>query len=784
MAEVFSTRKLISQTVPSQGPPASPPLEKKKELPLDLSRVLAPELRPLNGPRGRPDRKKKDKKPIDISKRPIPWDGSIPDAVGNPFHRFWLSPNPNRPVLKDPSVENPRDIEQSPPDYAYRFPRPIDNNVNSFSNVYNPEALYSTWCGTVVVSYSAHQADLLVLVSTTTNDAIPTTGDETLAGRFLVCFRTMYLNIPFFRKQYDHHGRLSDCQQLGNSETDVVAVFLWKLPRADMTALWVILTIIHSRWPTEWINMDIPIDTLFEIARLVDMFGITPDTGGAWAQIRQRLEYTLGRQRMEVGRPQDRNVGKWLYIAHVFKWEEEFAVIWANLVVGTWKFEKDSRAVERYSQGFGGDPMPEVQQKWWFGVGDLGEDMKHHLMNDRFIVLYDLRHLWATFRQHDRMPTQRRATFEDIMVAAGKYKASCQDLREEIIAYAKEIMAQQQRVVFLTNRPLDPAIHAAVLADCQKLIRDVDAIFNRINSRDAHDNRVVVNYEEYWLPLEYIDPQIETPIELDPELGSKKTIFIFQSGWQDTMVYWRNQDPSNNPIATPNKRLAQLLFSFMVLLRFEYAVWYYLVQVDTAWEVRLTFWTILLFWWFAGDLAGRKIANVGRQIKTGIQKRKRDADAYKMLKVAKWLERVQVTDAAGVDLKPLPPSFYRDMETLQHERKQRELTPSKYLPEDLYQATRMEIEIRNFKRERQRRLDREDRERRRVEGVERQGVEEAERRRQEKGKMKASSYGQNDQYVWQSPVPLIGQSSGTYAPVGGQYHRMLRTASAAQKRYG
>ncbi|KAF3913575.1 hypothetical protein ABW20_dc0106584 [Dactylellina cionopaga] len=509
---------------PKASPEAQPSSSRR---PRSSSRSPSGNSRSRSGSRpGRRKGPRREKSPVDVTNRFIPWDGTIPD---NPSQKHWLFRSRDRPLIKSPFGENDNDTEPDPPPFPYHYPQKVDNRPSHFLKVYNPLDAYNDYCGTVVIPRRDDQADLTALISMTNNPIQPPMGVETLAARFLVCSRTMHTSIPDFKAQFDRQAGLAECQRLGPHSADVYGVFLWKLPKVNITALWILLTIVHHRWPLHWTRMDIPIETLFELAKLINIVGIKPDST-AWIQIKQRLDYTLGRQRSEVGRPTDQNIGKWLYIAKTFKWEEDFAAIWANLIVSTWRFTIESEGVDRYSGGRDGDPTPDVPFKWWYTVDDLGEDMKQTLLNDRYIMVYDLRHLWARFRSKHRLPLQSKATIEEIMIAIGNWDASAQDLRDAIIKYANEITEQQKRLALISNHQLNPL----VLADCNRLINDVNVLFNQVRSRDVEDNRVLVDQADYWRPLAYDNPFIETPLELDPETGSKNTIFMFQSGPETT----------------------------------------------------------------------------------------------------------------------------------------------------------------------------------------------------------------------------------------------------------
>ncbi|KAK6542725.1 hypothetical protein TWF694_006668 [Orbilia ellipsospora] len=681
----------------------------------------------------------------------VQWDGTIPEAGKTYNYHHWLFPNRNRPRVTQPNDRWANDPESDGEAYPYAYPLAVLQKRRDFQKTYQPNELHTTIYGTTVIPRSEREADLVILVTITDNDILPPSGADRLAARFLVCSRKTRYMIPFFQDQFAHQGRLPYCQQLGepipgqtDDKTDVKGVFMWKLPKADMTALWIILTMIHGRWPEEWSKMDIPLDTLYEIARLTQILNISKQSSNAWELIRGRLDYTLPRQRMEVGRPQDRNVAKWLFIAKVFEYEEEFTALWANLVVSTYKFEMDSMAVDRYSNGAEGDPRPEMTYNWWYTIDDLGEDMKENLRDDRYIVLYDLRLLWADFRSRYRLPTQREGTLEEIMAAVEKYQLSCQNLREEIITYANEIMEQQKRVAILSNRDLNPM----ALADCQALIRKVNAVFNQINSRDVDGTRVVVASEDYWRPLAYEDPQIETPIELDGFFGLKKTIFTFQSGWSDSMVYWRNKGPEDLAPGLPLFNTTKLWLSVLIIIWMEYSLWWLQKQELTKLEPRFSVYILLFVTWRWHDDITDVAAKAARKLRMTYNKRAKKIEAYNRWRVLKWQQGISINDSTSTDLKPPMPDDYRDLTRGIDEAEKFELTSPENVPENLYLETRLRLQLMKFRSERKKRQAREKRDEERLIGQE----------------------------LWRE---LLRPTNILAGPVGGAMHRMLRVGLRA-----
>ncbi|KAF3903717.1 hypothetical protein AA313_de0209483 [Arthrobotrys entomopaga] len=683
-----------------------------------------------------------------MSDRMVQWDGTIPDAEKAYNYTHWLFPNRFRPRVNNPDRRWDNDIEPDGEPYSHTYPLPVLQKKSDFRKTYGPNELHTNLYGTTVVPRYEREADLVVLVTTTDNDVLPPSGTARLAARFLVCSRKTRYMIPFFQDQFAHEGRLSDCQRLlqqipgqADEEIDVKGIFLWKLPKANMTALWIILTIIHNRWPEEWTKMDIPIDILFEMARLMKILGITKRSSNAWELIRGRLEYTLPRQRMEVGRPQDSNVAKWLFIARTFKFNEDFTAIWANLVVSTYKFEMESMAVDRYSGGAGGDPRPEMTYNWWYTVDDLGEDMKKSLRDDRYIILYDLRMLWAGFRSRYRLPTQQIGTIDQIMAAVEKYESSCQDLREDIIKYANEIIEQQKRISILSNQELNPM----VLADCNELIRKVNAIFNQINSRDIEDKRVVVATEDYWRPLAYNDPHIETPTELDPFFGCKKTIFIFQSGWNDLMIYWRNSGPRDEAVRSFTK--TRMIAAFIILWM-ECSLLYWGIPESAKWEPRISVYTLMVVWWLSDGTFTDIAAKAARRVRLSYNKRAKRIEAHNRWRISKWQQDIGIADATSIDLRPPTPDDYRDLKKATEEAERLQLTPSENIPENLYLETRLRLELMKFRRERNKRQNRQ-------------------RREEEQAKQEE---------VWKQ---LLRPTNVLAGPVGGAMHRMLRAGLRA-----
>ncbi|KAK6330362.1 hypothetical protein TWF696_003458 [Orbilia brochopaga] len=490
--------------------------------------------------------------------------------------RHWLFSSYDRTTILDPFGPDDEDTEPDPP----QVPSVVDNRPQRFRDIYEPLDAHNGHFGTIVIPRRHTDADLLVLLTTVDADAgLP----PTLVARFLVSSHIMREHVPSFSEQFDFTSGISEAQRLGNRNNDIYAMFRWTLPPVDLDAAWIVMTILHGRWPLGWDILDLPYYTLFNIAQFVDNGRITPNSK-AWQMIRKRLEYTLARHRMEIGRPTHPCVGQWLYIAKVFQWQEDFASLWANLIVSTWRFSMRSVQVDRYSEGFSEDPRPTAPGRWWYSVSDLGSDLMRRLRNDRQSLIMKLTELWAAFQRRYRASTSSSET----IAASANYAGSPQDLRKIIIDYAHMIEKKLQKEALLANRQVDAPTHAG----CAKLIRDVNAVFSYVEGMDVFGRPVNVSESTYWRPLRYQNQFIETPVELDPGHGSYKTLYTFQSGANDTLVYWRNRKAWRNNkqklLAQDNaKRLWTFVGCTMALIVFfEYLVWYFELSPSEARDFR------------------------------------------------------------------------------------------------------------------------------------------------------------------------------------------------------
>ncbi|KAJ6255977.1 hypothetical protein Dda_9270 [Drechslerella dactyloides] len=505
-----------------------------------------------------------------------------PLAHGAPRH--WLFPSRDRTTVLEPFGPKDEDTEPDPPQVVPRYAI-IDNRPNRFRHIYEPLEVHNDYLGTIVIPRRHNDADLLFLLATLNPAVSPT---PTLAARFLVSSHIMREHIPSLMEQFTYTLGLTEAQRLGNRADDIYAMFHWTLPSVDIEAAWIVVMIVHGRWPLAWDILDIPHTTLFNIAQFVDAVRITPGSE-AWRMIRKKLEYTLARQRVEIGRPTHPCVAQWVYIAKVFQWEEDFASLWANLIVSTWRFDMRSWQVDRYSDGFGGDPRPTAPGRWWYTVNELGPDLKRQLKDSRQALVMQLAEIWSAFQHRYRNPTS-----PETIAATTSFAGSPQDLRKIIIDYSRIIEKKIQREALLANRQID----ACALAGCAKLVRDVNAVFDRVKSMDVYGKPATLTEKSYWKPLRYQNPFIETPLELDPAHGSLKSIYTFQSGAENTLVYWRNRKSwRNNELSLRAEERSEHIWTFVqctiaLVLFFEYMVWHFGLRPGQVRDFRACFYGI------------------------------------------------------------------------------------------------------------------------------------------------------------------------------------------------
>ncbi|EWC46677.1 hypothetical protein DRE_04164 [Drechslerella stenobrocha 248] len=381
----------------------------------------------------------------------------------------WLFPKTDRCIAQRPFIppaRDPDESEQDPlrPDF-YDHSQRLDNRQGRFHIIYGPHEAYNSQCGTIVIPRRQEDADLVVAIATSssnTTEANPQ--DPSVVARFLVCSQTMRHCIPSFNHQFESLPGLNEAQRLGPAAEDLYNVIPWVMREVDVTAAWIVLISLHGRWPIAWKTLDIPLETLFNIARFVALAKIYPESR-SWSIIRGRLDRTLRRQRGEFGRPTHPCVGQWLYIAHIFKLEEDFAALWANLAVTTWRFTPQSSKVNRYSGGFDGDPLPAHYQGWWYNVGQLRSRLKLNLMDDCHKLILRLGSIWAQFERAHQPPIQDYGALFELMRAPLDFRGSAQDLREAIDEYATSIAVKLRQAAVVS----DQKINARGITACTKL---------------------------------------------------------------------------------------------------------------------------------------------------------------------------------------------------------------------------------------------------------------------------------------------------------------------------
>ncbi|KAF3941894.1 hypothetical protein ABW19_dt0202393 [Dactylella cylindrospora] len=289
------------------------------------------------------------------------------------YSRFFLLRSSKQPLIRFPFTP---DLDGEPKPLVPHFREapwsltPIGAEHPRYRVTYTSDACRNNDLGTIVIPRHHEYADLIVAVTSVPSNAyqppIPGEGGiysssvdlgkplddfrdySAIEARFLVDSRVMYANFPRYKNNfnpyYRHRGQI-----LTNGL--IYGLMEWVLPEEeiDLMAIWLVLTIVHGRYPEKWAEMDLPIDVLYGVACFMEHTEIQHHSK-TWYRIAETLHYTIEKWFVEVGRANNRDVAKWMTIARVFEWQTEYATIWANLLVSTRiPVDGDKRWVKRWT---------------------------------------------------------------------------------------------------------------------------------------------------------------------------------------------------------------------------------------------------------------------------------------------------------------------------------------------------------------------------------------------------------------------------------------------------
>ncbi|KAK6334487.1 hypothetical protein TWF730_003702 [Orbilia blumenaviensis] len=666
---------------------------------------------------------------LNLSNHFIPWDGTLPTqkiSPNTPFPpRHWLHLSPSHHNLKTPFSAGYQDPEPAPLEFPHRHPRPLrPYDTSNIRYTIPSSAAFASDLGTIVIPRHHNSTDLLLLISQSSTTTAPPQGTTALLARFLVCSRTVLHYIPAMRGQASHNPVFQDGQEItlpDNAGSRIFPFFLLQLPKVDLTSLWLILTILHHRYPIAWCDLDLPFETVYNLAKTLHILEMDETEG--INIIKSRLCHTLSRHAEGFKIPADKtpNLGKWVFIAHTFGIEEGYSQLWANMVATTWRFTEGSIAVDRYtnpnsSRRNSSSTIPSIEKYGnYYWTDALSATLKTELITDRARLLTTIRNHWACFRSRYHLPGQQAGSFADILSATKPYDGSAMDLRDHILAYADNVSAVHQQMAAVSGRGLNPN----VMADVGRIKAEVEGCFDVVEGRDTAGNRIWIPREEYLSP-QHITGQtprgqgeggeLRTPPELD-DLSPlhHQTMYVYQSG---ELVYWRNHPPPAIRIApaTPYNtifsrvRLSWSLVAFLVFCAYTEAM-LYVAGESTSVDSRVT---PLLLW---GVYYLTKVVVFSRERERRMREKEEaeERELERTAKAFKWVPPPTSSNGTGTGTDNAASCLKGTV--ARNGLDWTRYTPLEAVPENLLHLARREAAVGKFREERARRWRREGRDR-------------------------------------------------------------------------
>ncbi|KAK6347438.1 hypothetical protein TWF718_005279 [Orbilia javanica] len=651
---------------------------------------------------------------INMANRFIPWDGTLPTTGvhTNDTEKFkhWLHKSSKRVTVESPfNAENADDTEDLPLEYPHAYPEPLRHVVGDFRRVLPHNTAFQKELGNIVIPRHHNSADLLLMVSQTNNLVTPPKGPEALLARFLVCSRTVLYHIPALRGQASHQSSFHDGQTLALPDgiTRVFPFFLFKLPQTDLTSLWIILTILHQRFPKAWETMDFPLDLLFNICKTLETLEITGTN--TLHLIRERLLYTLNRHAVLQHPPANTpDIATWLAIARTFNIPTNFPALWSSLVITSWRFTPSSRAVDRYLPPPPHPAGSNFKYGNWYWISNLPTDVREVLSQDRERFIGTLLHAWSHFRSSYHLPTQLPGDIETIMSATGDFDGSALDLKGKMLEYSNQVLEYHKHRTLVTyhgRRALDRQI----MADVTSFQRSIRNYFSHIPARDVGGNLTTPTpHLESPTPAPSLFPPFKTPPELTrttfstPPDPSTATIFTYQSGRHNSQVYWRNTPaPSTLPLLSTNAKILTYTLPAAILLLlitiFSTDI-YSLSKSQTLASLDTRFTLLLLF--FLPRLTRATVSSLA-DLEAQADKQAFESNQVDVLaENNNWSVDDRFSARGSLNPKATPARI-----GLAWKR----FTPLEDYPENIYLATRQEMEIKRFRAERAKRWQKEGR---------------------------------------------------------------------------
>ncbi|KAK6498218.1 hypothetical protein TWF506_004458 [Arthrobotrys conoides] len=638
---------------------------------------------------------------INMAKHFIPWDGSLPTTfltsqphVDTPKIKHWLHRSSKRSVIKNPFGPGYQDSEQPPMEFPHPYPQPLRHDVSEFRRILPLSALFHNQLGTIVIPRHHNTSDLLLLVTHTDTATVPPKGPSSLLARFLVCSRTVLHYIPSIRGQASHQSTFHDGQRfyLPDGTNRIYPFFLFKLPQTDLTSLWLILTIIHQRFPTSWSNLDLPLPLLYNICKTLDILEISGTS--TVHLIRQKLLYTLTRHAHLHHPPSDTpDIAMWLYIAKTFSISTNYSSLWAHLVLTTWRFTPSSHAVDRYTPDPPHPPSTNFKYGNWYWISHLPATLRQTLDQDRTTFLNTLLTPWSHFRSRYNLPYQSTATATTILnTTSSTIDFSAMDLKSHLLDYATDILTYHTNRSLVFNGPNKP-LNPRILTDIITFQSTIQNCFSQVRSRDINNNPINVTDDQYLstntTPLY---PPFQTPPELDPSSSSlEPTIFMYQSGANNNLIYWRNEPPSTDLLPK-----SMVLFSRKFQTQY---ICFFLTQIYielfsllnsrnfATLDLRITLWLLLGAYYL-----NRSTIKNFYALQKQSQKRREDEELLETKAINyNWSMDDEFSVPGSINPKGTPARIGHDW---------RKFTPWEGYPENTLLAARQEFEIRKFKRER------------------------------------------------------------------------------------